>query len=81
MELWPQRLQRRRAQNPRLIGAGGCILREAEPLKTAGELALDHHFALVIHLGHEGLLLLQPPHQDAGAAIYKSLGQGCVQRI
>ena len=81
MELWAQRLHRRCPQNPRLIGAGRCILRETEPLKTAGEFAFNRHFAFVIHLGHEGLLLLQPPHQNTGAAIYKSLGQGCMQRI
>ena len=78
------RLQRGKAgltQGFRLIGRCAGILAEAEPIQTAQHFAFDRHFALVIHLGHEGLLLLQPPQQNASAAVDKSLGQARVQRI
>ena len=68
-------------QRCRLFIGSGRILTETEPLKTADELACNRHFALVIHLGHEGLLLLQPPQQHGRAPVNKSLRQSAMQRI
>ena len=69
------------AQSLRRLAAFGVILHKAEPIQTASEFAFYRHFALVIHLGHEGLLLFQSPQQQAGAAIYKSLRKRAMQRV
>ena len=65
----------------RCIGRGRRIHPKPKPIQTAGKLAFNRHFTFVIHLGHEGLLLLQSPHQHRCAAIHKSLGQTHMQRI
>ncbi len=57
------------------------VLAEAEPFQTADEFALDRHFALVVHLGHEALLLLEPAEQNAGPPVHKSLRQRGMKRI
>ena len=81
MEFRFQRLIGRLLQGPRLVAGCRRILPEPESFKTANKFALYRHFAFVIHLGHEGLLLLQPPHQNACAAVNKSLCQSQMQRI
>ena len=68
-------------QGARLIRAAAGILPETEPFKTADEFAFNRHFTFVIHLGHEGLLLFQPPHQNGCAAVNESLSQRGMQRI
>jgi hypothetical protein len=81
MKLGLQGLQGGLRQCPRGIGCGGCVLLEAEPLQLSGEFAFDGHFTLVIHFGHESLLLLQPAEQHACPPVDKSLGQSRMQRI
>ena len=81
MEMRRKRLQGRGLERFCLLTAGLFILTEPESLQTADELALNRHFTLVVHFGQEGLLLLEPPQQDACPAIHKSLGQTFMQRI
>ena len=63
MEFGAQRLVGGAVQHPRLVGILGRIRPEAESFQPTGEFALDADFTLVVHLGHEGLLLLEPAHQ------------------
>ncbi|OIQ70583.1 hypothetical protein GALL_478030 [mine drainage metagenome] len=81
MEFWFQRLHGGLAQGARLVRGCTLVLTKPEPFKTANEFALYRHFALVVHLGHEGLLLLQTAHQYRCAPVDKSLGQTSMQRI
>ena len=81
MELRLQGRNRRLRQRPRLIRRCRGILPEPEPFQTTDEFAFDGHFTFVIHLGLEGLLLLQPPQQNRCAPVDKSLGQCRVQRV
>ncbi len=82
MQFWAQRLHRGLAQGGiRHSLACACVLRKSKSIQTASKFAFYRHFALIVHLGHEGLLLFQPPHQHAGTAVYKSLRERCVQRI
>ena len=76
-----QRRKGHRAQRLRLFRRLGCVLLKPEPVQLAHEFATYRDFALVIHLGHEGLLLLQPPQQYAGAPVNKSLRQRQVEGI
>ena len=61
MEFGLQHRLCRLAQRARLVGRRGRILPEPEPFQTPDKFAGYRHFTFVIHLGHEGLLLLQPP--------------------
>ena len=54
---------------------------EAEALQPSDELTFDSHFTFIIHLGHKSLLLFQPPKQDTGPPVDKSLCQRIVKRI
>ena len=81
MELWLQRQQGRLPQHSRLFGRACGILLKTEPFQTTDKFAGNRHFTFVIHLGHEGLLLLQSPQQNAGAPINKSLRQRGMERI
>ena len=71
----------RLTQGLRLFRRLGRVLPEPESVQLAYKFATYSDFALVIHLGHEGLLLLQPPQQHAGAPVNKSLRQRQVQAI
>ncbi len=81
VKLRSQRLDGGLGQGARGIGRGAGILPEAEPFQTAGKFAFHRHFALVVDLGHESLLLLQPAKQDACPPVDKSLRQRRMQRI
>ncbi len=76
-----ERAQRGRAQGLDLIRRCSFVHRKAEAVDPAQILALDGDLALVVHLGHEPLLLLQPPHQHARAPVDKSLRQAGMKRV
>ena len=63
VEMRRQRLQRRLFQRLGFLPGGILILTEPESLESTDEFAFDGHFTLVVHLGQEGLLLLQPAKQ------------------
>ena len=81
VEFRAQRLVAGAVQHPGLVRRSGLVGAKAETFQTAGEFALDRHFALVVHFGHEALLLLEPAQQHRGPPVHKSLGQGRVQGI
>ena len=81
MEFGLERVIAGAAQHPGLVRRCGLVGAEAEALQAAGEFALDRHFALVIHFGHQALLLLEPAQKHGCAPVHKSLGQGRVQRV
>ena len=88
VELVGEQAQRRReggdaggAQRAGLVCVGGGVEPEAEALEPADELVVHPDLAVFGHCGHQALPLLQPPHQDRGAAVDETLGQLHVQRI
>ena len=81
MEFRGQNSKRCLAKGLCLVGGSTCVLLETECFNTAHELALYGDFTGVVNISHKGLLLLEPPQQNTGAAIHKSLGQTLVQSI
>lgn len=76
-----QRLQARLTHGFFFLAGRTFILDEAESLKTPDEFAFDRHLAIFVHIGHHGLLLLEPAQEHGCAPVHKSLGQTLVQRI
>ena len=81
MQQWHQCRDRGLAQCARLIRGGGGVGTEAKALQTPDQLTLDSHFALVVYFSHKALLLFQPPQQNRGAPVDKSLCQSVMQGI
>ena len=81
VEFGLQRLDRGLRERLRRIWRGAGVLLEAEAFQASGEFAFDRHFALVVHFGHESLLLLQPAKEDARPPVDKSLRQCRMQGI
>ena len=75
MEMRHQRLRTGLSQRFRLVGAARLVHAEPESLQTADEFALDRHFALVVHVSQEALLLLEPAQQYRCTPVHKSLRQ------
>ena len=70
-----QARQRRGAQCFGLLVTGLRVQNKSKSIQLADKLVFNGHIAVFTYLGQEPLLLLQPPHQNTGAAINESLGQ------
>ena len=70
-----------RAQGGGMNALGPLVRLEAQALDPAHMLALDHDGAVFLDCGHQLLLLFQPLHQYAGAAVDKSLRQSRMQGV
>ena len=77
----PERLNCGLRQCAGRIGRGAGVLPEAEAFQLARKLAFDGDFTLVVHFGHESLLLLQPAKENRCPPVNKSLCQSCVKRV
>ncbi len=81
MELRRQCLRTGLTQGLGLVRGARLVHPEPESLQFADELAFDRYFTVFIHIRHKAFLLLEPPSQNAGPPVHKSLGQRTMQRI
>ncbi len=81
VEMRCERLQAGLTQRARLVRARRLVLRKAKALQPSDELTFYRHFALVVHVCHKALLLLQPAQKHGCAPVNKSLGQAGMKRI
>ena len=75
IEMRHQRLCACLPQRLGLVRASRFVHAKAESLKTTDEFTLDRHFALVVYISQEALLLFEPPEQYGCPPVHKSLRQ------
>ena len=75
MEMRHQRLRACLPQRLGLVRASGFVHTEPETFKTTDEFTLDRHFALVVYVSQEALLLFEPAKQYGCPPVHKSLRQ------
>ena len=64
-----------------LVGAPRFIHLEPKARKLAYKFTHHGDFAFIVYVSQKALLLFEPPQQNAGAPVHKSLGQRTMQRI
>ena len=81
VDLARERLLRGSAKRLAFRTGGSGIGGKLEAREPPDRVALDDHFAGFGNFSFEHRVLAQPPHQHAGAAVDKALGQTRVQRV